>query len=733
LICGLLLAVVAALGWSAYLEVRRSALLAARERTAGVARLLADLLQASPRARLAETGTVARAPAVVAYLRTKSPVAEEAAREALRGLHRQAEGIVTVELWETGGRHLLSAEPDLPRIAGEPAVELGEWDPGRDTARVGEVRLVDSTLLYPAIVAVRDRGTTLGYVVQGRRIAVTQQAARQLGDLIGSDALILLGGGSVWTDFATVVSPPPVAPLPRDTLLEYERPGAGARLAWAAAVPGTPWLAVVEVPRDRVLARARRVLGRLALIALGLLMLGAAGATALSRSLTRPIAELAAAADAVAAGDYGRRIESRRGDEIGQLAVAFNAMAQRVEEARRGLERQVAERTAALEDALRQVKDNESRLAQIFASLPVAIYVVDHTGRPRYVNRLSTKILGRGIAPDASAEELAAVHQAYRVSTGQPYPGDEQPIVHALKGRPAHAADFEIRRPGGPVHIEVWAAPVFGDDGRLAFAVAAFIDITERERARAEIERLNAELAQRITELEAANRELDTFSYSVSHDLRAPLRAIDGFSRILLEDYAGTLDAEARRLLGVVRANTSGMGQLIDDLLAFSRLSRQPLEPAPVNMRSLARAAAEDARASAGPGAERAAVEIGDMPVVRGDGALLRQVWVNLIGNALKFSRTSPSPRVEIGATNGAGETVFFVRDNGVGFDMAYADKLFGVFQRLHRPDEFEGTGVGLAIVRRVVARHGGRVWAEGEPDRGATFYFAIPTAGGRA
>ena len=240
------------------------------------------------------------------------------------------------------------------------------------------------------------------------------------------------------------------------------------------------------------------------------------------------------------------------------------------------------------------------------------------------------------------------------------------------------------------------------------------------ERVRAHAAELESKVRARTAALEAANRELESFSYSVSHDLRAPLRAIDGYARMLEEDHTERLDDEARRLLGVVRASAKRMGQLIDDLLTFSRLGRQQAASAPVDMARLAQQVVHELRG------ERS-VQCSPLPGMLGDGSLLKQVWVNLIGNALKYSAKKADARVEIGAREEGRENVYWVRDNGAGFDMRYADKLFGVFQRLHSTEEFEGTGVGLAIVQRIIARHGGRVWAEGRPGDGACFYFALP------
>jgi signal transduction histidine kinase len=255
--------------------------------------------------------------------------------------------------------------------------------------------------------------------------------------------------------------------------------------------------------------------------------------------------------------------------------------------------------------------------------------------------------------------------------------------------------------------------------------VEVYLRLQEVAQANQQLHEANAELSRLASELERSNKELESFSYSVSHDLRAPLRAIDGFSEAVLEDYASLLPAEGQRLLATIRQNTKRMGSLIDDLLSFSRLGRKELEMAPVDLAALAEAVVRDLR-KADP-ERRVEVTVAALPSVRGDFSLLRQVLTNLIGNAFKFTRRRPEARVEIGSRSEGGETTFYVRDNGTGFDMRYAGKLFGVFQRLHRDDEFEGTGVGLALVQRIIHRHGGRVWAEGHVDEGATFSFSLP------
>jgi signal transduction histidine kinase len=231
-------------------------------------------------------------------------------------------------------------------------------------------------------------------------------------------------------------------------------------------------------------------------------------------------------------------------------------------------------------------------------------------------------------------------------------------------------------------------------------------------------------LRQRADQLESSNKELEAFSYTVSHDLRTPLRAIDGFSRILLDEYTAQLVSEGQRYLQLIRQSTQQMGHLIDDLLAFSRLGRQTITIEQVSPLAIVSRTLEELHAE--QDGRKIDLVVGDLPECRADPALLKQVYLNLLSNALKFTRRRKIARIEVGAQHIDGQSVYFVRDNGVGFDMKYIDKLFGVFQRLHRSEEYEGTGVGLAIVQRIIQHHGGRVWAEAQLDKGAVFYFTL-------
>jgi signal transduction histidine kinase len=259
-------------------------------------------------------------------------------------------------------------------------------------------------------------------------------------------------------------------------------------------------------------------------------------------------------------------------------------------------------------------------------------------------------------------------------------------------------------------------------------------EIQERDRSLSDAhEALEARVHQRTAELDAANKELEAFSYSVSHDLRAPLRHVSGFAELLQNHLKDHIDDKARRYLHTIISSAGRMGRLIDDLLAFSRIGRSQLASQRVRLGDITREAREEIISQNGVGTRTIQWQIDELPDVQGDPALLRQVMLNLLSNAVKYSAPRSTARIEVGSRREKDEVVVYVRDNGVGFDMQYADKLFGVFQRLHRADEFEGTGVGLANVGRIIRRHGGRVWAEGQVDQGASFYFSLPLTRPRA
>ncbi|MGH7700084.1 MAG: PAS domain S-box protein [Gemmatimonadales bacterium] len=1040
----LLVAVIGGFTWASYQEIKSAALKAATDRLESSADQFGDMLGREVPQRLSQARRAARHPALRAYLERPQRGRRPGAVRVLDSLEASGALVAAVELWDRGARQVLAVGD--PRPSHDSVAASALFAAAADSAVIGPFRILHDTLLYAVAASVPGDGGVIGYLVERRR--VVSQAARRIAELIDPDARVLIGNrsGDAWSDFVTPVQPPqPDLPAEGGTLL-YERAGIGGVLARAAPVPSTPWMVVVELQRSQILARARATLGRLALIALGIVALGAAGGWAASRRITAPLARLTDGAEAIAGGRPAPPVVTGGSDEIARLAEAFNTMTTHVEQARRGLEAKVAERTRALEEAQQRLeRSSEERYRVLFHRNPLPMWVyhretlqfldvneaaLRHYGYSRdeflqmtlkdirpaedvpgflqslpaapdglyeagvwrhrkkdgtlmdvEVTRHHLEIGGRRlglvlahdvtarvaaereaaaaqdrlsflaeastilaasldfeetlrrvadlavpriadwcavdfVGPDGRLARVALVHRdegklevarqlreryppdladprgvahVVRTGTAELYRDVPDALLAELARDPEHlhllrslglrsAMIVPLRGRAGVVGtvtcVTAQSARTYGPThlalaeelaGRAGTAI-------ERARLYEQLARINAELEQRVeertarlrasegqfravsetandaiisadvrgcityfnpaaerifgyftadvvgrpvatlmperfrdahraglarylatgaprvvgrtvelvgrrkdgsefpielslaawhagpepsftgiirdisdrrhadelraahaaaldranAELQVVNRELEAFSYSVSHDLRAPLRAIDGFSRILVEDHAGQLGAEARRLLDVVRRNTRQMGQLIDDLLAFSRLGRKEMQVASVEMGALVRAVADELLADGG--GHDMDLDIGELPAARGDRSLLRQVWSNLLSNAFKYTRSRPRPRITVAGRVDGKTIVYNVTDNGVGFDMQYADKLFGVFQRLHRAEDFDGTGVGLAIVQRIVHRHGGRVWADGAPDHGATFYFTLPS-----
>ncbi|ACB74234.1 sensor histidine kinase [Opitutus terrae] len=372
------------------------------------------------------------------------------------------------------------------------------------------------------------------------------------------------------------------------------------------------------------------------------------------------------------------------------------------------------------EQALRQ---SQQMFKRLFDNAPDATVQVDQQGRIVRANRQIEALFGweRGELSGRRIDELlpprfASRHSAHLAA-----------YFVAPRTRPMGVGLelFGRRRDGSEFPVDIMLSPLETEQGMQALAVIR--DVTERKRIDEQIRRLNLDLQLQNARLELVNNELEAFSYSVSHDLRAPLRHIDGFASLLAKHAAGTLDEKGQRFITIISDAARRMGRLIDDLLTFSRMGRAQLETMTVDQNQLITDVIRDNELDRD---QRIEWQLEPLPAVRADPAMLRQVWFNLLGNAVKYSARAEPPRIEVGwrsdPENSASQ-VFFVRDNGVGFDMRYAAKLFGVFQRLHAESEFEGTGIGLANVRRIIMRHGGRVWAESTPGAGATFFFSLP------
>jgi PAS domain S-box-containing protein len=441
----------------------------------------------------------------------------------------------------------------------------------------------------------------------------------------------------------------------------------------------------------------------------GMLLIALVG-LATGFALTRRLQRVAETARRFAEGDTGARSRVTGHDEVAMLARDIDNMADAVSEQQRVL------------------REQSANIELLLNSTAEAIYGVDTQGVCTFVNQACLHMLGYEYESDIVGKPIhALIHHHY--PDGRVYPKEACHVrLTTLEGQITHA-DNEVhwRKDGSSFPVEYWSHPIYRDS-QLIGAVVTFFDITERKQADAQIRQLNAELESRVkartTDLEAANKELEAFSYSVSHDLRAPLRAIDGFSQALLEDYSSQLDETGRSYLQRIRVGAQHMGHLIDDLLKLSRVSRASLVPERVDLSKMARFIVKHLGEIEPERDIR--IDIEDHLRCVGDPGLLRIALQNLLDNAWKYTGKTANAHVSFNAEQQDGETVFRVRDNGVGFDMAHAGKLFGAFQRLHHKRDFEGTGIGLATVARIIHRHGGRVWAESEAGKGATFCFTL-------
>ncbi|MBI3653731.1 MAG: PAS domain S-box protein [Acidobacteria bacterium] len=360
-------------------------------------------------------------------------------------------------------------------------------------------------------------------------------------------------------------------------------------------------------------------------------------------------------------------------------------------------------------------------IQDLYDNAPCGYHSLDQNGTIIQINHTELRWLGY------SREEVVGKLRMPELLTPESAAIFQQNFAQFKQHGVAHDREYQLRRKDGQIITVLLNSTAIKDaEGNYLSSRSTLFDISERKQADDRIRRLHEELEQRAAQLEAANQELESFSYSVSHDLRAPLRHIDGFVSMLHKTNAASLDDKGRRYLSIISEAAKHMGQLIDDLLAFSRMGRADLRKTPINMQKLVEEVRHELHKEA---RDRNIVwHIAPLPEVQADPAMLRLVLVNLLANAVKYTRPRPQAVIEIGSTHHHPDAkVFYVRDNGVGFDANYIDKLFGVFQRLHRAEEFEGTGIGLANVRRIIHRHGGRTWAESTLDNGATFYFSLP------
>ena len=482
----------------------------------------------------------------------------------------------------------------------------------------------------------------------------------------------------------------------------------------------------IQSDLEEMNARIWQYLGIIAIVLLAASSVAFVISSRLQRRITQPLFHLVETAKTVSTEkDYSVRAVTDSKDEMGVLVNAFNEMLTQIQQqdvalqrSRDELEQQVHARTAQLEAANRELKKEitertqaEEERNRFFALSRDMLCTAGFDGYFKDLSPSWEKTLGYTKAELLARPYIEFIHSDDRAAT----------LAEAEKvsdGNVVTSFENRYRCKDGSYRWFLWSAtPVL--ENQLVYAAAR--DVTERKQAEEEIKKSNEQL-------EASNKELEAFSYSVSHDLRAPLRHIDGFADVLQKHARATLDEKGCRYLSSISESAKQMGTLIDDLLAFSQVGRAELRMTTVDLNQIVKGVLGNLTHDIQGRHIAWAVET--LPAVHGDPAMLRQVLANLIANAVKYTRPREHAKITIGHIPGAnGEVVFFVRDNGVGFDMQYAHKLFGVFQRLHSANEFEGTGIGLANVQRIIHRHGGRIWAEGKVDEGATFNFSLPHA----
>lgn len=472
------------------------------------------------------------------------------------------------------------------------------------------------------------------------------------------------------------------------------------------------WAIVTEMPWEKAFQGIRFSVGMSIGITLVFALLGGLIGIKMARRLTASLINLEDTAARIAGGEMELQAEVSGPKEVANVALAFNSMTAQLRQILQGLELRIAERKQA-EQALRE---SEERLRR-FSEVSNEGIFFHHQGTIVDVNQKIAAMFGY------TQDELIGRHLIDFVG-----PAAREVTLQHLQGKMIEPYEsLGLRKDGTEFYIEVQARS-YEFQGQ-PMRVVNIRDITERKQAEEEIRHLNEDLEQRVidrtAQLEIANKEMEAFAYSVSHDLRAPLRAINGFVNILIEDYTPVLNQEGVGICTVIRDETTRMNQLIDDLLVLSRLNRTEMQKLPIDMQAMANAVFSELTYT--DNLQRVEFQLGDLPSTAGDPGLIRQVWMNLLDNAIKFSSKKEQAVIRVNGKQEAGEVIYSVHDNGAGFEMQYVDRLFDVFQRLHSEKDFEGTGIGLAIVQRIIQRHGGRVWAEGAVGNGAAFFFSLP------
>ena len=733
----LLFVVVGGFAAVAYFEVRHITVAAAQERLKRVTAQIEAVLRTVGPQRLDEVSRLAAEAELAAYLQ-RGKTAARAIPEPLARLTKRDSLNAAVELYDPAGERVVFVGRPLPPLDTAAVRTLA-----RSVTRagaIGRLRAVDSALFFPVIAVVGPKGAPLGYVVAWRRLRNTPEPTRRLSELIGHDAQLLLGNrtGDLWTDLSTPVAGPPV-PVGRDTgIVEYARPGRGSYFATVQPITGTPWTLVIEVPRKRVLEPAQSFLRRIGGVALFFVGAGVMGALVLNRRIAIPERRDAESAFQEQAHllDYAHvlvrdtdgtiRLWNTRAEQlygwtsaeaVGRIShellhtefpeplERINAMLERMghwqgllkHHPRDGRQLTVAShwvlhRAADGTTSVLEVDNDiteQRRVEDLFRSAvsacPIGMIMVEQGGGIVLLNRQIESTFGY------AADELLG-----------------KPVDRLLPALYSEREQYGVHKDGRHIPVEIGLNAV--ERGANTFVVASVVDITERRRIEEQLRR--------------SNEELSRFAHVASHDLQEPLRMVGTYVQLLGKRYKGKLDADADSFIEYAREAAVRMQRLIDDLLAFARVDAN----SGVRMATDANAALDRALASLKLSIEEtgALVTSDRLPTLPADPGQLEQVFMNLVGNAVKFHRARRS-EVHVSAARHDGGWLFSVSDNGIGIDPQYFDRIFVMLQRLHTHDAYPGSGIGLAITKRIVEGHGGRIWVASQPGSGSTFFFTIP------
>lgn len=567
----LLVVMMLAFGFLSYLGIRKAAEEAAKERLHILTQQLAGMYTQSAGPVLNTTRAAAANNAVKSFLLSAGKDSAASVDRLLQKLKLDSTWI-NVQLLDANRQQVAASNPSDVYDSLQLSSIIPGYPSSADTGLVSRLFVKGEAFYYAICGAVVHNDQLIGYLLRWRKMYNSKENIERVSQLLGKEVVLYVGNadGSLWSDLRTAINGLPATAGADTALITYEWSGRNY-LAAQALVRNTEWKVMVTMPEAKMLQPAKEFLKIAVSSAVLLIIIGIILTWLLSRSITKPVEKLAAAAQGIAKGDFSQRVDLKRNDELGVLSHAFNVMAKEVNDTQKNLEAIVAKRTA---------------------------------------------------------------------------------------------------------------------------------------------------------QLEQANKELEAFSYSVSHDLRAPLRAVSGYAAMLNEDHAASLDDDGKRITAAIVKNARMMGQLIDDLIGFSRINRKDTDVHEVNMQQVVEQVVADLQTQRTEKKYRFVIHT--LPACKTDPQLIKQVWINLVDNAMKYSSLEEEPVIEIGATHTNGKVEYYVKDNGVGFDMKYNDKLFGVFQRLHRQDEFEGTGIGLALVKRIVERQNGSLRAEGKIGSGAVFAFSF-------